>query len=228
MKIHRFITPFEIKNNSIIIEDMELLHQWRDVLKLRKDETIILTDETQIEAVCVIESLSKNEAILHVTEIRENNNPPLRNITLYLAILKKENFELVAQKASEMGIYTIVPIVTERTIKTGLNMDRLLKISREAAELSGRSTFTAVEEAMLFKDAITKDIHETKILFDISGERFVAPDIEQASIYIGPEGGFTEEEIIFAKANGCNVANLGNLTLRGETAAIIAGYLSLK
>lgn len=226
-KIHRFITPFQQRGKSIAITDPELIHQWKDVLKLRVGETIVLTNETQIEAMCTITSLSKIQALLEVEELCQNEMNPLKNVTLYLAVLKKENFELALQKASEMGITKIVPLITERTVKTGLNMDRLVKISREAAELSGRSSFTKISDILSFEDALLSDSNQIKILFDITGEAFTSPDASDISIYIGPEGGFTDTEIALAKQKNCAIASLSALTLRGETAAIIASYLAL-
>lgn len=87
---------------------------------------------------------------------------------------------------------------------------------------------TKINEIKNFKDAVISDKNQNKILFDISGKNLGrAKQSENISIYVGPEGGFTEEEINLAKSNGATIASLGPLTLRGETAGIIASYLAL-
>lgn len=229
-KIHRFITEYRKNGNTIEVVNMDIVHQIKDVIKLRHGEECIFTDSTGIEYLCEIEETAKNRIIANIISSEINENEPAKNVHLYLAILKKENFELVLEKASEMGIKEITPIITDRTIKTNLNFERLYKIAREASELSGRSQITKINEITNFEDAVTTDTNETKILFDITGAKKSNGDLldkNSLSIYIGPEGGFTDKEIQLAKDSNISICNLGSLTLRGETAGIIACYLAL-
>jgi len=235
-KIHRFITDYKKTKDTIEITDAELIHQIRSVLKLRNGEKCIVTNGDSTEYIAEIFELEKSFIKLNIIEKNIVDTEPVKKVTLYLAILKKENFELVLQKAGEMGIYKIVPVITERTVKTNLNFERLNKISREASELSGRNSVTIVEDIENYKEAVLSDINKTKILFDISGKPVESQNLktESLSIYIGPEGGFTDAEINFAKdlpaqsGNNFEIYNLGKLTLRGETAGIIASYLALQ
>ncbi len=228
MKIHRFITPYEIRDGSINMTDSELVHQFRNVLKFKTGEVVMLTNNSNLEATVRIVNMTKDTIEFEVIDEKVNNNEPKNKVTLYLAILKRENFELVVQKATEIGIDKIVPIITKNTVKTGLRHDRLEKIAKEAAELSGRSTVPTITEALEFTDAIeqVKDIKD-KIIFDISGKMLSEIDIKPTNIFIGPEGGFTEIEISEAKDANFTVASLGTLTLRGETAAIVSTYLAI-
>jgi 16S rRNA (uracil1498-N3)-methyltransferase len=232
-KVHRFITPYEVVENKIEIRDKELLHQWKNVLKFKIGEIITLANTEQGEALCTIVELSKSDAILSVAEINKDSREGNKKIILYLAILKRENFELVIQKATEIGVSKIVPIITEHTVKTGLKYDRLEKIAHEAAELCGRNSVPTIVEAMKYKDALT-DCKNTnaQIIFDISGEDFNSKISEyknnnSISLFIGPEGGFTEGEINLARENNIDIASLGSLMLRGETAAIVASYIAI-
>lgn len=226
-KIHRFITEYKIVNDEIKITNVDLVHQWKNVLKFKTGEEIILANKNG-EAFCSIASISKNEASLKVIKLNENKKEEKRNVTLYMAILKRENFELVVQKASEIGIDKIVPIITEHTVKTGLKYERLEKIAREASELAGRNTVPEISEAVKFATAIQTDNSDTKIIFDISGSKIKNEKIKNSvSIYIGPEGGFSESEINLAKSNNFEISSLSPLTLRGETAGIIASYLAV-
>lgn len=232
MKIHRFIIEYEIKNGEVIVTDSELLHQWKNVLKFKVGEQLVLSTALGHEALCEITDMNKKEAVLKVVSESENKKDLEKDITLYLAILKKENFELVAQKATELGVGTIVPVKTDRTVKQNLNFERLNKIVKEASEQSGRSTIPEIKEIIDFETAIKPlDKKDTNILFDMSGKPFsmgVGPlklGVQPLTIFIGPEGGFTEKEINMAKENGMEIVSISPLTLRGETAAIIAVYI---
>ncbi len=226
-KIHRFMTPYQKLGDIIELRDTETIHQMKDVLKLRVGENCSIV-EKDADILCSIIDMNKDRIQCRIVEVTLNESEPTKNVVLYLAILKKENFELALQKASEIGITTIVPVITTRTVKTGLNMERLEKIAREAGELSGRSSSIEIKDITPFSEALEKDTSNTKILFDISGSLLEAWPTGSTSIYIGPEGGFTEEELSLVKEHNITIASLGNLTLRGETAAIVASYLAVQ
>jgi len=199
--------------------------QLRGILRLEPGEQIILCDGTGDEAMVQIASVDKKSIVCHVLEQRTSKSEPERKATLYLAILKKENFELAVQKAVECGVSHIVPIITERTVKMGLNMQRLRKIIIEASEQSGRGIVPELSPVTSFEIAITNTNAEEKVFFDPTGENYKSkPHTTTAAIYIGPEGGFTESEITSAKENGFSIASLGPLILRGETGAVVATY----
>lgn len=232
-KVHRFITSYEVVDNKIEIKDKDLIHQWKNVLKFKIGEIITLANKTNGEALCTIVDLSKSEATLSVAEINTKSREGEKNVILYLAILKRENFELVVQKATEIGVSRIIPIITEHTVKTGLKYDRLEKIAQEAAELCGRNSVTDIAPTLTYKEALV-DCKKTdhQIIFDISGEDFNSKITKlkiknSIALFIGPEGGFTEKEIFEARENNIETASLGALMLRGETAAIIASFLAL-
>ena len=217
-------------DNKIEIKDKDLIHQWKNVLKFKIGEILTLANTTNGEALCSITELSKFEAILSVAEVNTVSKEGEKKVTLYLAILKRENFELVVQKATEVGVHRIVPIITEHTVKTGLKYDRLEKIAQEAAELCGRNSITEIAPALKYTEALI-DCKNTdhQIIFDISGEQASSKNLiaKSISLFIGPEGGFTEKEIFEAKENNIETASLGSLMLRGETAAIIASFIAV-
>lgn len=235
MKVHRFITEYEVKDKQVTITDADVIHQWKNVLKFKKGEHIELSSTGGMQALCELSYVDKNEAVLNVIEEYENKNKLVKNATLYMAILKRENFELVAQKATELGITTIVPILTDRTIKQNLNFERLNKIVKEASELCGRSSIPEIKDIMKFEDALEDSKNsETQILFDMSGspvshmsDMWKNKDNKSIALFIGPEGGWTEKEINSAKENNLQIISVSPLTLRGETAAIVAVYLGI-
>ncbi len=230
MKVHRFIGDFDFKSTIINISDDNLVHQISRVLKLKDGEKIILGDGNRNEIEGEILSIRKDSVEIKIDKKYINTNEPERHVRLYCAILKKENFELVVQKATEIGVSEIIPIISDRTIKTSIKYERLQSIAHEASELSGRGIVPIIREATLYKIAMLEE-NEIKLFFDISGEIFDEKktiNSKNISVYIGPEGGWTEEEHDLAKENSCIEISLGKLTFRGETAAIISSYIALK
>ncbi len=229
MKIHRFIGDFDFRKNTINIEDPEIIKQLRNVLRMEPGETIILFDGKGMEAEVVIESINSKSILGNIISKKEVSGVS-KSVSLYLAILKKENFELAVQKSVECGVSRIIPVITERTVKTGLNIERINKIIREAAEQCGQSLLPDILPSMPFNDALIQGREsEDKILFHLVREEYTpAKDTNSISIFIGPEGGFTDKEIELAKKSDYTIASLGALTLRGETAAIIATYRAVQ
>lgn len=228
MRLNRFIIDFDFKNENLAIKDKGIISQVRNVLKLEIGEMIILSDGKGSEAQVEIIDLNKNLLTVKILEKKElKNNLP--KVALYLAILKKENFELAVQKAVECGVCSITPLITDRTVKTGINEERLLKIIKEASEQSGRSFLPTLSSTTKFKDAVLKADSKEKVIFHPSNESYSpSKGTKEVSIFIGPEGGFTQNEINLAKENGFKVNSLGELILRGETAAIIATYRAVQ
>lgn len=222
MKIHRFIGDFKLMQNELEITG-EIAHQIIKVLKLEKGEKIELCDGKGLNALCIIRSMRKNSLVVEVEMVGEDE-VETKKVSLYCAVLKKENFELVVQKATECGVSKIIPIITSRTVKTGLSIERLKKIAKEAAEQSGRSTVPEISEPIEYIKSL-EQVNGKNILFDISGEPLKEKNYSETNIWIGPEGGWTPDEIQKAKTAGFQIASLGKNTLRGETAAIIATYL---
>ncbi len=228
MKIHRFIGDFDLSGKTIEIADSKIIKQIRDVLRLEIGEKITLSDGRGKVALINLDFISSDK-VTGAIENLEVAKPEQRKVHLYLAILKKENFELAVQKAVEVGVYSITPVITERTIKTGLNLERLNKIIREACEQSGRSIVPTLSPILDFSPALAfGSASEEKIIFHLVEEKYQKnTKAKSASIFIGPEGGFTDKEISLAKEAGYTVASLGTNTLRGETAAIVATYLTV-
>ena len=123
----------------------------------------------------------------------------------------------------------IIPVITERTVKTGLNTTRLEKIIQEASEQCERSTVPILQKTINFENALAHGYaSEEKIIFDPGSSAYTPNHNKSASIFIGPEGGFSEKEISEARSAGYNVSSLGPLVLRGETAAMIATYRAVE
>lgn len=225
MKLHRFIGAFDLSKREIEVTEPEVIKQIKGVLRLEVGESVVLGDGRGRQVEACIDSIERD--LITLSTVREiPTNDPEKKVSLYLAILKKENFELAVQKAVECGATNIIPVITERTVKTGLNTTRLEKIILEASEQCERSTVPILQKIINFENALALGYaSEEKVIFDPGSSAYTPKaDAKSASIFIGPEGGFTEGEITLARTAGYTVSALGPLVLRGETAAIVATY----
>jgi len=201
MKLHRFIGNFDWQDSQIRIVDKEILKQVRNVLRLKVGEQIILADGQGQEAIAEIKELGKDFLVGKILSQKANDSEPSRKAILYCAVLKKENFEWVAQKATEVGVAAIVPLLCERTVKTGLKIERLEKIIKEAAEQSGRGVLPKISESTEFSQAIKQaERNELNLFFDLSGSESVVSDVVKSKhktigLFIGPEGGWSDFEL---------------------------------
>lgn len=231
MKFHRFIRDFDFSKKVITISDKEICNQIKKVLRFGVGDKIILGDGKLNEALVKITVLRKGEVVGEILQVSQNQNESSVHVVLYCSILKRENFELVVQKAVEVGVAEIIPLVTKRTVKLNLKRERLEKIIREAAEQSGRGRVPVLHNVLDLKKAMDgASRNDINLFFDVSGQIFDGNSLEMShyrrvGIFIGPEGGWDEKEIELAKEKKFRIVSLGKLTLRAETAAMIASYL---
>lgn len=232
MRLHRFIGDYDLTPGEHEIGSSSLANQISNVLRLEIGEKLVLCDGRGSEAEAVL--LSVNKSSLHVT-VEESNvcdTEPTVPVTLYCAILKRENFEWVAEKAVECGAAEIIPVVSVRTVKTGLRLDRLERIIREATEQSGRGVLPNLGSTMEFSEAIADaGRHGLSVIFQPGHPLFARHHVRDSgaksvAVFIGPEGGWAEEEVEAAEREGLRVFGLGRRVLRGETAAAVATFLA--
>lgn len=173
--------------------------------------------------------LRRDEASLEVDALlRPQGTEP--DLWLAFALLKRDATDLVVQKATELGVAALWPVVTARTIAQRVNLDRLHAIAVEAAEQSERLTVPAIHEPRPL--AILLDAWPAARRLLAAAERIPAPSIAPClgpiGLLIGPEGGFTPAELDALRAHPLvTIVSLGPLTLRAETAAI-AGLARLQ
>ncbi|MCL5733574.1 MAG: 16S rRNA (uracil(1498)-N(3))-methyltransferase [Patescibacteria group bacterium] len=230
MKTQRFIGDFDLSQKSLEISDKNFINQIKNVFRMKPGDLIFLVDGKSKEAETKISEISAAGIKLEILNAKQNENESPVYGVLYAAILKKQNFELVAQKAVEAGIKEITPIIAARTVKTEINPERLRVIIKEAAEQSERGILPKLNLHLSFKEALeTAKENSSNFIFDRIGLSS-AKDIKlkpesKIGIFTGPEGGWTEEELRLAKDYGFKIINLGKTVLRAETAAIIASHL---
>lgn len=233
MRLHRFIGNFSLEQDHFKIHDEEVLNQVRNVLRFKEGDSLILADGKLNEAVAKITGIDKKFIEVEALERSVNKKESAVYGILYCSILKRENFEWVCQKATECGIKEIVPVISARTVKLGFKKERLEKIIREAAEQSGRGELPVLAEAVKFEPAIEKAReNDLNLFFEMDSPMIGKEQIGKAGkvgIFIGPEGGWSEEELELVKneagkSDKFKMAGLGRTTLRAETAAVVASW----
>lgn len=225
--MHRFIIPQFFSGDVWGLTDRDLIRQWTLVLKFTIGEKIVLGDGNGKIVECEIVSMNKKSIQVKVGEIQTASKPK-RNSRLYCAILKRENFEWVVQKATELGVGEIIPLITDRTIKTGVNFDRLHIIIKEACEQSHRAYLPILHPTEKFVDALKKAKDSSEVwLAHYGGEKITSVKQTAISVFVGPEGGWSENELELARAAQVKTPSLGPTVLRAETAAVVASFLAI-
>lgn len=230
MKLHRFYIS-EMHNRfgeiklaeEIWVHDPNLLNQWLRVLRYRVgDELVIFND--QEERLYRIEVIEKDSVKLNlVTELARKI--PERKIYLLWSLLKKDKNDWVLQKATELGVHKFVPIIAERSERTELNLERAQKILIEASEQSGRADIPLIREPLSLKEAVHEYSQKLPLFVAEMGHgQDRLEKLDKAAVLIGPEGGWSDQEKIFFEEQAINRLSLSNLTLRAETAAVVAVY----
>ena len=196
---------------------------------MKPDNRFTIFDERGKEFMVEILKISNRKILGNIVEEIKNKTEPKIEIHLYQAIPKKiALFELVVQKATEIGASHIYPLITNHTEKHRISkFDRLLKIAIEATEQSRRTKIPTIHHPVNFEEVVSKT-KNVYIGYEYEGNKTLAsyiPDIKKAKeahILIGPEGGFDQKEIDYAINKKANLFSFGPRILRTETASIAA------
>jgi 16S rRNA (uracil1498-N3)-methyltransferase len=242
MRLQRFYIKEKVdEQKAITLSDTDLIHQIVNVFRLKDGNQVIVFDGSGFEYLCEIVSQTKKELELKVLEGVDKSVKQNTKVSLYLALIKKGNFELAVEKCTEVGVDKICPIVSERSEKKDLNIERLGKIVKEASEQSGRVVLPEVYNITGLEEAVSQAVKENKrcVVFHtgVSSTHHLPSQTQDSSlnkeekgnvaIFIGCEGGWTEKELELFKKNNFQFSSLGQNILRAETAAIVSSALFL-
>ena len=232
MRLHRFYTKTPINSKKFDISDKELVHQWKSVFRYNVGSQVIIFDGSGVDYLCLISSLRNSGATLAVIqEMKKEGKVSHKNIWICLALIKKDNFELSVQKLTELGVTHIVPVVCERSEKKKINKERLEKIAIEASEQSGRGDIPFVHELSNFPKVLDSDLLPNNAIYlDGKGEPLsekIKKDIRDLVVFVGPEGGWSDNETKEFSKHNIPAYSIGDQTLRAETAAIAISSLLL-
>ncbi|HYP51407.1 MAG TPA: 16S rRNA (uracil(1498)-N(3))-methyltransferase [Pyrinomonadaceae bacterium] len=226
-----FAAPENFSEKEIQLNADESRHL-RDVLRLRVGEPVAVFDGAGNEFLCSIERIERKAVSLLILEKINAPSPESDlNLTLAVALLKGEKFDLVVQKATELGVKRILPLETARAdVKirdekdVAKKLERWRRIALEAAKQSGRAVVPEIENPIEFEDFVKTSSGERIFFAERGGEelnQMSNKDFEELTIVIGAEGGWDEREIELARAGDFKIVTLGGRILRAETAAIV-------
>lgn len=229
--MHRiFVNPREIKDSFAKINSFEANHI-KNVLRLKIGDEIFLFDGEGKEYRGKIVSTKPKEVIVKIeAEIEGKNRESPFKITLFQSLLKKDKFEWIIEKVTELGIEKIYPIISSRTIPQKIDfknkMLRWERILKASSSQCGRNKIPRIGELRTFSDSLKNlaDFDLALILWEraegVSPLIFERRGINSCAFFVGPEGGFTEKEIEEGKRAGAKIVSLGSRILKSETAAI--------
>jgi len=222
----RLYYPATIVQNSTNLLSKEHTHYLTNVMRLKRGSNVNLFNKDG-EWLSEIVFLDRDRVeVKFLNKVKESSK--LINIELAICLVKKTPMEIILQKATELGIAKIIPIISERTEVRDLNIERARKIVVEATEQSNQLNVPDVQEPQKLKDFINSLDSNTSLFFaDINTQKKIDNKIieksKKISLLVGPEGDFSpnEREMILAKDNAISFSLSKNI-LRTETAAISA------
>lgn len=229
--MHRFFIPPErIENGNTFISGGQA-HQIKEVLRLKSGDQVVALDNTGIEYKVELVEISKNRVKGKVIGQSLCPNEPVIQITLYQTLLKSDKFEWVLQKCTEVGVSRFVPITCERCVvdtPSESRFERWRKILYEAAEQSRRGKISDLDPVIDFKCACEQVDGLSIVPWEqetVDGITAAMSNEKRVNIFIGPEGGFTVDEIEIARNAGIIPITLGKRILRAETAGIVTATI---
>jgi len=233
--MHRFYIDTErLLSESMLLNREECRHL-KNVLRLQAKDEIELFDGMGLSRKAVIESVEKNSVIIRPASEADKHPKPQCSITLFSCISKGKRMDWTVEKATELGVSAIVPVISDRTIVRLTDVERKDKAERwkrvaaDALRQCGGTWMPDVHEPVDFADALkfipdrspvfTAALSEDAISIRDALKQLQTPPVH-AGWFVGPEGDFTEKEMELLRNAGTKFVNLGRNVLRAETAAV--------
>ena len=231
-----FAEPSWIRENKIFMQGSDVNHI-RNVLRMKPGEDVRVNDGRGKTYLCCISSYEEQTAVLDILKELDSDTELPSRIILFQGLPKGDKMEWIVQKAVELGAYSIVPFAAKRSVvkldekKAAKKQARWQLIAKGAAEQSGRGIIPEVSTVRTFAEALGMAGELDVVLIPYELEEGMKETVrileeiapgQSVGIFIGPEGGFEEEEIERAKAAGAHAVTLGKRILRTETAGLTA------
>lgn len=236
--MHRFYLPPEASDPAYPQLRASDAHHAKYVLRLRVGDPVAILDGAGREQTCVVEQVTRSEVALRVTATRVSPPPPSR-ITVYQSVTKPKSMDFVMQKATELGAHRIVAVLTERSIPSfggdgaERKMERWRDLAVEALKQCGTPWLPKIEEPVRLAVALERrEPDELEFVGSLqSARRHPREHLDRfrtehgrspitVSVWVGPEGDFTQAELVAIESAGIRPITLGPLVLRAETATI--------
>lgn len=234
--MHRFfVSPEKFTETSVVLTG-DQAHQILRVLRLQVGDEFVVLDNVGWEYVVQITAVSSKQLIADILQKQAAQGEPSVDITLYMGMMKRDKFEWVLQKCTEIGVTRFVPVITQRSLVQDTKMkdnkfERWQKIIIEAAEQSRRGKIPELCAPLKLAEAFAQLDADLAL---IPWEEAEGVDVRAVlvgkrpssiALFIGPEGGFAAEEIELAQQHNIQPITLGKRILRAETAAMVAAAL---
>lgn len=229
-----FVDQDQVEDTVIHIKGSDVNHI-RNVLRMRQGEKILVSSKETLEYTCYIEHLEEDEVLAKIMYVQENGLELPSKVYLFQGLPKSDKMEFIVQKAVELGVYEIIPVAAKRSVvkldekKESNKRKRWQAISESAAKQSKRMIIPQVtcvksfEEAAEYADELDIRLIPYELAKGMDKTREVLEGIrpgQSVGIFIGPEGGFEEQEIRVAMEHGILPITLGKRILRTETAGM--------
>lgn len=237
-QMHRFfISPQQIVEGQVSLGG-DQARQIAQVLRMRPGEEVVVLDNAGWAYRLRLTAVTPQQVRGQILERQAAGGEPAVQLTLYMGLMKRDKFEWVLQKGTEVGVSAFVPVVTQRSLVQDTEMkpnkrQRWQKIVTEAAEQAGRGRLPRLHDPARLAPALQAVTAEVALM-PWEGETAVtlrqalpAPKPHSVALFIGPEGGFDAAEVEMARGCGLQPVTLGERILRAETAAIVASALVL-
>jgi 16S rRNA (uracil1498-N3)-methyltransferase len=218
----------DIEQHTLVLVNDEAHHATRS-LRIKQGEEILTTDLIGTCYRCRAERAGPGTLICSIEEILPNFGEPKRDVLLIQGMISQPSrWEFLLEKATELGVSAIQPITTERTERESFNRDRWERILRAAVKQTKRARMPELRELSSFAEALSEAINNGRKLVILheaanissSTSRSWTNNGEAIAIVVGPEGGFSDNEVLMASNAGAEIVSLGPRRLRAETAAI--------
>lgn len=231
---HFFVPPDQIGDSHVVITGNDVNHI-KNVLRMRIDEKILVSDGAAKDYCCALESMEHDRIVAKILNISYEGTELSSRFYLFQGMPKSDKMELIIQKAVELGVFEIIPVLTRRSVvkldekKKESKLNRFQSIAESAAKQSRRIIVPRVNNFMSFKEALyyAEDFSMNLIPYenfkDMESTKEVLNKVDRdmkIGIFIGPEGGFDQEEIKLARDAGLYEISLGKRILRTETAGL--------
>ena len=227
-----FVSREAVNGDCILITDTEDIKHMAKVLRLRAGDRIDVSDSAEFEYQTEIISMDASEVKVRILDKQKFAREPVLQATLYQGVPKQGKMEEIIQKSTELGVHSIVPVLTERSIvddkkSVDKKADRWQKVAAEAVKQCRRGVIPAVGNAVNLKDAVSGFAGFDLVLFPYEDEteknikevlRGLTIKPKKIAVVIGPEGGFSAEEAALVTEAGGVSVTLGKTILRTETA----------
>ena len=217
------VKQINIKNGMFSLSKDESKHALK-VLRLKMGGKIVLVDGKSKGYFGTINDINSKKLSGTVDKVLENFGENQNIVHISPGLIKKNRFEILLEKATELGVKEIHPIIMERSVLKSINMDRCKKILISSAKQCRRSFFPIIHEPKGLESLLTKNenylFYACHLEVDSNLSTFNENKNDPINIIIGPEGGFSNKELKIMDDKGVSFFGLGNRRLRAETAAI--------